>query len=108
MKHMALARSCSRSAAAASLSAVIVTRGLRVTRANWPEAVLIQFQHAFRAVFVGGHHDLAHRAEMQIPEHVAGRKRSQQHVLRIMARGVAQVTGVRGTLDYRLPSQAMS
>jgi len=47
-------------------------------------AFRIEMQHEFRLVAIIGNDNTAHRAQMQIPEHVTRRERGEQHLVRIV------------------------
>src|SRR5260221_199377 len=59
-----------------------------------PAAVRGFFHDPARVVLVVEDDDLVDGAQMQIPEHVAGRKRRDQQFFRVVARGVAAKRGV--------------
>ena len=94
MKHMAWALSWSSLAFAASLLAVMVTDRMQRDLGKPARAAGRLLHFARRLVAIGGDDDAGERAQMQIPELVAGRDRSDEQVLRIPARGIAAKGGV--------------
>lgn len=50
-------------------------------------------------IFIRRDNDAFRRAQVQVPEHVAGRERGHEHVFRVVAARVAQVGGVCGAPD---------
>ena len=53
-------------------------------------------------VLISRHDDAFRRAQVQVPEHVAGRERGHEHIFGVVAARVAEEGGVRRAPDGRL------
>ena len=55
-------------------------------------------------VLVGRHDHAIDRAKVQVPQHMAGGQRGNEHFFRIVAFGIPHVARIGGALDRRLTS----
>ena len=106
MKHILWASACNARAFARSAPGFTVTSGFSTTAVKLAAAVGLLDHGAFGAVDIGGDDDAGDGTEVQVPEHVAGRERGDQQLLRIVAGGIAAEARIGGAGDRRLAGDA--